>query len=120
MPVLENRTDFKPGDVDKITIFIWLEGDDPECVDNILGGEIKMHMEIAEEHLEENKDTKPNTDEFNRIHDGENKNNQYDDNVKADTNMNYDERKENENVNADINDFNYDNQVSGTSSENGE
>ncbi len=86
MPVLENRTNFKPGDIDKITVFIWLEGDDPECVDNLLGGEIKMHMEITEEHIEENQDTKPNTDEFNRVHDNESKDNQYDDSVKADTN----------------------------------
>lgn len=49
-PVLENRASFAPGEVDKFTIVIWLEGDDPECVDNILGGEIKMHMEITEEH----------------------------------------------------------------------
>ena len=50
MPILESRDNFKPGDIDKITIFIWLEGNDPECVDNILGGEIKVHMEITEEH----------------------------------------------------------------------
>ena len=86
IPVMENRTNFKPGDIDKITVFIWLEGDDPECVDNLLGGEIKMHMEITEEHIEENKDTQTNTDEFNRVHDNENKDNQYDDSVKADTN----------------------------------
>ena len=78
VPVMESRADFKPGDIDKMTIFIWLEGDDPECIDNLLGGEIKMHMEITEEHIEENKDTKPNTDELNRVHDTENKDNQYD------------------------------------------
>jgi hypothetical protein len=39
--------------IDKITIVIWLEGDDPECVNAILGGEMKMHMEITEEHTEE-------------------------------------------------------------------
>ena len=39
-----------PGDIDKFTIVIWLEGDDPDCIDNILGGEIKMHMEIREEY----------------------------------------------------------------------
>ena len=50
MPILEKRDNFKPGDIDKITIFVWLEGDDPECVDNLLGGEIKIHMEITEEH----------------------------------------------------------------------
>ncbi len=54
-PVLENRKDFKPGDIDKITIFIWIEGDDPECVDNLLGGEVKLSMKITEEHIEENK-----------------------------------------------------------------
>lgn len=52
-PVVEQRKNFTPGDVDKITIVIWLEGDDPDCVDNILGGEIKMHMEIREEHKEQ-------------------------------------------------------------------
>ena len=46
IPVLEQRKNFKPNDVDKFTIVIWLEGDDPDCIDNILGGEIKMHMEI--------------------------------------------------------------------------
>ena len=55
MPVLEKRDDFRPGDIDKITIFIWLEGDDPECVDNLLGGEIKIHMEITEEHKEDSR-----------------------------------------------------------------
>ena len=51
--VLEQRKDFKPNDIDKFTIVIWLEGDDPDCIDNILCGEIKMHMEIREEHKEE-------------------------------------------------------------------
>ncbi len=48
--VLEERSGFAPLDVDKFTVVIWLEGDDPDCVDSILGGEIKMHMEIREEH----------------------------------------------------------------------
>ena len=52
--VLEQRKNFAKGDVDKFTIVIWLEGDDPDCTDNILGGEIKMHMEIREEYDEEN------------------------------------------------------------------
>ena len=77
IPVMESRDNFKPGDIDKITVFIWLEGDDPECVDNILGGEIKMHMEITEEHIEENENVKPNTDQFNRVHDTEDEANQY-------------------------------------------
>jgi hypothetical protein len=36
--------DFKPGDKNKYTIVLWLEGSDSECTDNILGGEIKIHM----------------------------------------------------------------------------
>ena len=51
LAVLRQRKDFKPGDVDKYTVVIWLEGDDPDCVDAIIGGEIKMHMDIVEEHL---------------------------------------------------------------------
>ena len=43
--VLKNVTeDFKSGDVDKYTVVIWLEGEDPECVDNIRGGVVKMSM----------------------------------------------------------------------------
>lgn len=57
-PVLANRNNFKPGEKDKFTIVIWLEGDDPECIDNILGGEIKLHMDITEEHIEEAGTTK--------------------------------------------------------------
>jgi len=43
--VLENTTEgFEPGEVDKYTVVIWLEGNDPECVDNIRGGVVKMSM----------------------------------------------------------------------------
>ena len=51
--ILEERSKMKPGDIDKLTVVIWLEGDDPECVNSILGGEMKMHMNIVEEHVEE-------------------------------------------------------------------
>jgi len=50
---VEQRRDLEPGNVDKFTIVIWLEGDDPECIDNIIGGAIKLHMEITGEHIEE-------------------------------------------------------------------
>jgi len=43
------RSDFKAGTVDKYTVVIWLEGDDPECVDDILGGEMKMKMSFGED-----------------------------------------------------------------------
>ena len=35
---------FKPGDVTKYTVVIWLEGSDPDCTDKILGGEFKIDM----------------------------------------------------------------------------
>lgn len=52
IPVLKARTNFAPGEIDKFTVVIWLEGDDPDCVDAIIGGEIKMQMDISEEHVE--------------------------------------------------------------------
>ncbi len=52
--ILQERPKMEPGQVDRITIVIWLEGDDPECVNAILGGEMKIHMDITEEHIEEN------------------------------------------------------------------
>lgn len=35
-------TGLKPGDVDKYTIVTWIEGDDPECINDIMGGFVKM------------------------------------------------------------------------------
>lgn len=49
--VLEKRENFKPGDRDKFTIVIWLEGPDPDCVDSIIGGELKLEMNITDEHI---------------------------------------------------------------------
>ena len=51
--LVEGRKDFKPGDVDKFTIVIYIEGDDPDCIDALIGGEMKMHMEITEEHIKQ-------------------------------------------------------------------
>lgn len=51
--ILEEREAMQPEDIDKVTIVIWLEGPDPDCVNALLGGEIKMHMDIMEEHTEE-------------------------------------------------------------------
>lgn len=51
--VLEQEKDFKPGEIHKYTIIIWLEGNDPECIDDIIGGEVKMHMELSEEHIDQ-------------------------------------------------------------------
>lgn len=35
---------FKVGDIDKYTVVIWIEGEDPECVNEILKGEVKLSM----------------------------------------------------------------------------
>lgn len=47
----EVTENFKVGDIDKYTIVIWVEGDDPECKNDLIGGEIKMHMTLIEEHI---------------------------------------------------------------------
>lgn len=52
--VLEQRKNLKPGSKDRFTIVVWIEGDDPECNNDLLGGEIKMHMDITEEHIAKN------------------------------------------------------------------
>ena len=42
-------SEFKPGDIHKYTIVMWLEGSDLECTNNIIGGEFKAHMEFKSE-----------------------------------------------------------------------
>ena len=37
---------FLAGAIDKYTIVIWLEGNDPECIDNIKGGQVRMVMNL--------------------------------------------------------------------------
>ena len=54
--LLESVKNFQVGDIDKYTVVIFLEGDDPECKDPLIGGEIKMHMQITEEHIPNNDD----------------------------------------------------------------
>lgn len=49
--VLEQRKNMEPGAKDRYTVVIWIEGDDPECDNALLGGEIKMHMDFTEEHI---------------------------------------------------------------------
>ena len=38
---------FRVGDVDKYTVVIWLDGDDPECTDDIVGGGLEFVMTLA-------------------------------------------------------------------------
>lgn len=51
--LVEGRKGFAPGEIDKFTIVIFIEGDDPDCIDELIGGEIKMHMEVLEEHIQQ-------------------------------------------------------------------
>ena len=38
--------EFLVGNVDRYTVVIWMEGDDPECVDDIVGGSVQLSMTI--------------------------------------------------------------------------
>lgn len=60
---VENRKDFKSGEIDKCTVVIWIEGNDPECVDDLIGGEIKMHMSIIEGHITQDNNEKEGDEE---------------------------------------------------------
>ena len=51
---LQHIENFKPGDIHKYTLVLWIEGSDPDCTDNILGGEFKVVMNFNSEHIEEN------------------------------------------------------------------
>lgn len=55
--VMTTRTeDFKVDDVDKYTIVIWVEGNDPECIDDIRNGHVRMRMLFS---VEEEETTNP-------------------------------------------------------------
>ena len=45
----------KPGEIHKYTVVMWLEGDDPECVDDVIGGHLglEVHMELLGESATE-------------------------------------------------------------------
>lgn len=55
--LVEPRYNFKPDEIDRITLVIWIHGPDPDCVDSLIGGEMKMHMEITEEQKKDGKPT---------------------------------------------------------------
>lgn len=43
--IAEGETyNFMPGDIAKVTVVIWLEGNDPDCTDDVLGGQFKVDM----------------------------------------------------------------------------
>ena len=40
------REDFEPQAKDKYTVVIWLEGNDPDCLDELVGGTMKLGMDF--------------------------------------------------------------------------
>lgn len=82
--LVEGRKGFKPGDIDKFTIVIYLEGDDPDCLDPLIGGEMKMHMDITEEHIKQDgnydDESDKNNDDGNSVQLIEDENNDNNDN----------------------------------------
>ena len=41
---------FSPGDKTKFTVVIWIEGNDPDCIDYLIGGKMKLDMSISVVH----------------------------------------------------------------------
>ena len=48
-----HEENFLVGNVDKYTVVIWMEGDDPECVDKIIGGSVQFSMTIDADYEDE-------------------------------------------------------------------
>ncbi len=38
--------EFEPGEVTKYTVVIWIEGDDPDCIDDLVGGDCSIAMDF--------------------------------------------------------------------------
>lgn len=51
--------DVDPGETHKYTVVIWIEGDDPDCTDELIGGHLGMQMDFRTE-LEEEEGEKEN------------------------------------------------------------
>ena len=45
--VMNTIKNYKPGSITKYTVVIWLEGNDPECIDKIIGGKFKIDMRLS-------------------------------------------------------------------------
>ena len=43
--IAKQRVDgFEPGEITKFTVVIWIEGNDPDCIDWLIGGELRVDM----------------------------------------------------------------------------
>ena len=43
-------SNLQPGEVTKYTVVIWLEGNDPDCIDWLIGGTMKVEMDMSVVH----------------------------------------------------------------------
>lgn len=50
--MLQHVEEFKPNEIHKYTIVMWLEGKDPDCTDNLIGGELRAHMTFNSEYID--------------------------------------------------------------------
>ena len=41
------REEIEPGEIDKYTAVIWMEGEDPECINDIIGGYVELAMKFT-------------------------------------------------------------------------
>ncbi len=49
--VARGRTDnFESGNITKFTVVVWIEGNDPDCVDWLVGGQLKLDMKMSIVH----------------------------------------------------------------------
>ena len=49
--IAKNRCDgFEPDEITKFTVVIWIEGNDPDCIDWLIGGQLKVDMIMSIVH----------------------------------------------------------------------
>ncbi len=48
--VKERAEEFDPGEKTKFTVVVWIEGPDPDCIDWLVGGELRLEMLIGIVH----------------------------------------------------------------------
>lgn len=41
---------FEPGETTKFTVVVWIEGNDPDCIDRLIGGELRLEMNMSVVH----------------------------------------------------------------------
>lgn len=58
------QTGVEPGEVHKYTVVMWLEGDDPECTDELIGGHLGVEMNMRLRGDEEEKERESWLDRF--------------------------------------------------------